>query len=112
MHATRYTSLPAYDGQAVGGVAARRPPSISLLCSLLLKLAKRGCPLFDDFYDLTAARLDNHGQIVHDRIAVTRPHVILARHRVERYPSGQHRAEPHIARVPDRGREGARVSRI
>src|SRR5262249_739150 len=59
-------------------------------------------PLFDDFYDLTAARLDNHGQIVHDRIAVTRPHVILAGHRVKRYVSGQHRAESHTARVPDR----------
>src|SRR5215468_110282 len=89
-------------GQAVGEVAARRPPSISLLWFLSCLGSQRGSSLFDDFYDLTAARLDNHGQIVHDRIAVTQPHAILAGHRVKRYVSGQHRAESHTARVPDR----------
>jgi hypothetical protein len=60
--------------------------------------------LFDDLYDATAARLHDHRPIVHDRIAVARPHMILAGNRVKRHASRrQHLADAHIAFVPERG---------
>jgi hypothetical protein len=35
--------------------------------------------LFDDFHDAKAARFHNHRPIVHDRIPVARPYMVLAR---------------------------------
>src|SRR5262249_16816332 len=62
---------------------------------------ERHC-LFDDLYDPTATRLDDHRPVVHDRIPVARRHMILAGHRVERYAShGQHLAHTHLAGVPE-----------
>src|SRR4029077_392193 len=57
----------------------------------------------DDFYDATAAWLDNDGPIVHDGIPVAWPHMIFARYRVERYASrGQHLADTHLETVLER----------
>src|SRR5215468_4566798 len=52
------------------------------------------CDLFNDFYDATSARLHDHRPVVHDRIPVARPHMILAGYRVERHTSlWEHRAD-------------------
>jgi hypothetical protein len=56
--------------------------------------------LFNDFHDASTSRLHNYRPIVDDRVSVTRPHMVLARYRVERYASlGQHRADAHVLAV-------------
>jgi len=41
--------------------------------------------LFNDFNDATAAGFDDYWSVVHDRISVTRPHMILARDLIKCY---------------------------
>ena len=58
--------------------------------------------LFDDFNDAPASRLHDHRMIVHDRVAVARPHAILAGHRIKRYASGQQLADAYVAAIKKR----------
>src|SRR5215470_20106211 len=92
--------------QLFPGRAARRSPST--LVAFVLSCFTRGesgpAALFDDLYDSAAARLDNHRHIVHDRVPVARPHMILAGHRVEPHALlRQHCADLHLAAIPERG---------
>src|SRR5262249_39557521 len=58
----------------------------------------------DDSHNATAARLNDHRRIIHDRIPIARPHMIRARYRIKRYPLlGQHRTDAHFAAIAERG---------
>jgi hypothetical protein len=86
-----------------GGRPEGRPRrSLALVLLLRWQGDKIPAALFDDFHDATAARLHDYRPIVHDRIPVARSHMILAGYRVKRHTSrGQHRADAHIALVPE-----------
>jgi hypothetical protein len=79
-------------------------PRIAVLWLSPARGARSEDYLFNNFYNSTAAWLHNHWPIVHDRVPIVRPHMVLARHCVERYASlRDHVADARLAAITERG---------
>jgi hypothetical protein len=63
----------------------------------------RRIDLFNDFFDAAGTRIHDHHSIIHNRISVTRPYMVLGRKLVERHAHlWQQHADAHLLTEPER----------